>query len=145
MAGRVTNAVLPLAVGVVSGFAYYLRTGRDHSPVVGVNVRDANHDRLRDPLLGGRRAASVRGVGNDQRAVAGAELSSVVTDLNALGETEDPGQPLHGCTDIVVGDDRKHRIGRNGGVTDVHDTIVFGRALDGKVPPFGGRLSGLWG
>jgi hypothetical protein len=42
-----------------------MRTCRDHSPVVSINVRDANHHRLRDPILGGRRAASVRGVRND--------------------------------------------------------------------------------
>ncbi len=62
---------------------------------------------------------------DDHGATAGAELSSVVTDLDAFGEPEDPGQPLDGRADVVIGEDRQDGVRRNGGIARGHEDIVF--------------------
>jgi VIT1/CCC1 family predicted Fe2+/Mn2+ transporter len=125
MSGWITHAVLPLAVRVIGGFAGRLCTGRNCCLVVRVDVLDADHDRLRDAVLGGWRASPVRGVRDDHRAAAGAELGSVFADLDAFGEPEDPGQPLDGRADIVVCKDRQDPVRRNRGIASSHDDIVF--------------------
>jgi hypothetical protein len=65
------------------------------------------------------------GIRDDHRAAAGAELSSMVADLDTFSEPEDSGQPIDGRSDIVIGEDRQHRIGRNRCITHSHHTIVF--------------------
>ena len=64
----------------------------------------------------------MRGIGDDHGAAAsGAELSTVVTDLDTLGEPEDLGQILDGRADIVIGKDRQDRLRRNAGIAHSHD------------------------
>ena len=125
MTGKVFSVVLPFAVLKVLWLHEYPGAVMPGPVAVATRIFHSDHHRVGD-LAGPRRAAIASDVGDDDVAVAGAELGAVIlADLQSLGETEGLAEPGDRLAHIGIDQD-----GDDGGCRDRAVRLHGGRLLD---------------